>query len=324
MTSLNSLQNKLIHNLENNIYAKLVVFDSNRVGFKAIKDIPPNTNPFVFTNNDKPFYDFVELSDIDIAMANLDPNVIDLINLLFNSETQSYFIPYFGLNTMNIIMYIKRDLANHNLTYKTDDLVNINDVELYEFITTRQINMGEELVVPGLKFNISKIRGNYSESKIATRKRLVIESLKNVCCKIGPMTIPNVSGTGVIVIKNIDAGINPFMTTNNACYLYNGVNIPKSVIDALSNREVKKIVRDFISPDDKFMYCIPYFGFNSLNITFYLNHSKNPNLDVVSDSCEYLGFITNKNLAPNQELFINYSNYNENFEEIMKFTPLKI
>ena len=166
MTSLNSLQNKLIHNLENNIYAKLVVFDSNRVGFKAIKDIPPNTNPFVFTNNDKPFYDFVELSDIDIAIANLDSNVIDLINLLFNSETQSYFIPYFGLNTMNIIMYIKRDLANYNLTYKIDDLVNINDVELYEFITTRQINMGEELVVPGLKFNISKIRGNYSESKI--------------------------------------------------------------------------------------------------------------------------------------------------------------
>jgi len=314
--SLNSLQRKILHNLENNLYAKLAVFDSNRIGFKAIKDIPPNTNPFRLTNNKKIRYDFVELTIEDVNDARLEPKIIDLLNLLFNEETQTYFIPFAGLNTMNIIMYIKKDISSSNLKHKIK-----SKNELYEFITTKKINAGEELIIPGFKFNVNKIRSSNSRESL-TKKNSVIESLKYLFCKIGPTTIPNLDGVGVIAIKNIDNGVNIFRNTNDICYIYDVVGIPKYYIDNLTNEEVKKIVRDFITPNENLIYCIPYLGFNSLNLSFYLNHSNKNNLDIVSDNCEYFGFRTNKEILIDKELFINYAHYNYNFEELMDFTKL--
>jgi SET domain-containing protein len=66
-------------------------------------------------------------------------------------------------------------------------------------------------------------------------------------------------------------------------------------------------------------YSIPYLGFNSLNVSFFLNHSKIPNLSVVSDKCEYMGFRTNLPIRKGEELFINYGDYADNFEELMSF-----
>ena len=62
-----------------------------------------------------------------------------------------------------------------------------------------------------------------------------------------------------------------------------------------------------------------YLGFNSLNLTFYLNHSDNPNLNIVSDNCEYMGFITKRPILAGEELFINYEQYHSEFFSLMEF-----
>jgi hypothetical protein len=321
----------LIRNLNKHTYAKLAVF-SGKLGFRAIKDIPPNTNPFVLTNNQNIFYDFVELAESDIE--HLDMSIKLLIRQFLCSETHTYFIPFFGLNTMNFIIYIRfssesSESSESSKTYTISEAnlmidESVSDVELFGFRTIRLIKKGEELVGPssGFKFNIDKIRSKFVTNltdEIANRKHLTLDSLSKIYCKIGPTTIPNITGSGVIAIRTIPPNTNPFSNTNDACYIYNSVNISKKRIDELTDKEVLKIVRDFISPDEQNKYSIPYFGFNSLNVSFFLNHSKIPNLDVVSDKCEYMGFRTNRQINAGEELFINYADYTDNFEELMNF-----
>lgn len=307
----------LLNNLNYNTYAKLAVFPEGKIGFVAIKKIPPHTNPFVLTNNQNILYDFVELEISEIQ--HLPHSLKELIHPFLCLETQTYFIPFFGLNTMNFIMYIRfsKSAFEVNLTYDETNL----ESELIHFKTTRIISKCEELIAPGtgFKFNITKIRSSFKTEEIPTKKRLLLENLSNIFCKIGPTTIPTITGSGVIAVTNIPSDTNPFINTNDACYIYNSVNLSKQTIDNLSNKEVKKIVNDFICPDEKFMYSIPYLGFNSLNVSFFLNHSNKPNLSVVSDKCEYMGFRTNRPILAGEELFINYGDYHDSFTELMSF-----
>lgn len=105
--------------------------------------------------------------------------------------------------------------------------------------------------------------------------------------------------------------------TDNVCLNYNGVKLKKSEIDMIQDRGVRKIIFDFILPDNNDDYYVPYYGPNSMNITFYLNHSKDSNLDVISDNCEYMGFKTNRAIKKGEELFINYDHYGDNFSKIV-------
>jgi hypothetical protein len=309
--------NKLVDNLNNNTYAKLAVFPNGKLGFVAIKDIPPNTNPFVLTDNQNILYDFVRLSDSDLIL--LDDSIKELIKPLYDLDTRKYYIPFYGLNTMNFILYINTstDKTIINLTYDETN----TECELFGYKTTKTILKCQELIAPRFKFNIDKIKlMNKTNSKSNTnRKKLVLENLSKTYCKIGPTTIPTITGSGVIAIRDIPLGTNPFINTEDACYFYNSVNITKKTIDKLNEPEVKKIINDFICPDEKMKYSIPYLGFNSLNVSFFLNHSKNPNLSVVSDKCEYMGFRTNRQIRKGEELFINYRDYVDNFEELMSF-----
>ena len=47
-------------------------------------------------------------------------------------------------------------------------------------------------------------------------------------------------------------------------------------------------------------------------LTFYINTSKKPNLDIISSGkCDMFIFKTNKNIKKGQQLFINYDKYSE-------------
>ena len=312
--------NKLLDNLNNNTYAKLAVFPSGKLGFVAIKDIPPNTNPFVLTDNQNILYDFVQLSKSDLV--SLDDSIKELIQPLYDLDTRKYYIPFYGLNTMNFILYINisTDSTLTNLTYDETN----TECELFGYKTTKAILKCQELIAPRFKFNTNLINSANeailtNSTNSANRKKLVLEILSKTFCKIGPTTIPTITGSGVIAIRDIPIGTNPFINTEDACYFYNSINIRKKTIDKLNESEVKKIINDFICPDEKMKYSIPYLGFNSLNVSFFLNHSKKPNLSVVSDKCEYMGFRTNRLIRKGEELFINYGDYADNFEELMSF-----
>ena len=135
-------------------------------------------------------------------------------------------------------------------------------------------------------------------------KTKLLNHLKNdIYCRIG---VSKTHGVGVIAIKDIKKGTNPFKNLSKEKEQVIELNDDdlKSV-----DIEVKKIVKDFFGAN-KESYDVLYSGPNYINISYYLNHSDEPNLDVVeSSNSEYLDFRTNRNIKKGEELFINYNDY---------------
>jgi SET domain-containing protein len=78
------------------------------------------------------------------------------------------------------------------------------------------------------------------------------------------------------------------------------------------DKNVVKILDDFFGHTEKNIkrYDVLYQGPNYINISFYLNHSKNNNIDIVEDLVmEYFGFRTNRLIKKGEELTINYKKY---------------
>ncbi|ARF11243.1 SET domain protein [Klosneuvirus KNV1] len=138
------------------------------------------------------------------------------------------------------------------------------------------------------------------------KKKQLLNNLKyDTYCRIG---ISKIHGVGVIAIKKIPKGTNPFMLTNKKGIKYDLIELSKKEIDRLP-KNVKKIVTDFIAIDDNGNYPIPYNGPNSLDPSFYMNHNDKNNIDLIETKSEMLEFIANRDIEEGEELTINYKDY---------------
>jgi len=122
----------------------------------------------------------------------------------------------------------------------------------------------------------------------------------------------NISGVGVIAIKNIPNGTNPFKIINNKNKTDNIITLDADDVSKV-NKNVVKIIDDFFgSGNKKKIYDILESGPNNINISFYMNHSNKPNIDIIEDNTSnYYGFITNRKILAGEELTIDYSKYEE-------------
>ena len=137
----------------------------------------------------------------------------------------------------------------------------------------------------------------------------LITNIKNkTYCRIKPSKI---NGVGVFAIKDIPKKTNPFYLTDNKSINHKYKKILKKDLKNV-DIEVKKIIDDFFYKEDDDSYYIPLLGLNSLDISFYMNHSIKPNIEIVkSYNYDTLIFKTNKKIKKNEELLINYDNYSD-------------
>jgi SET domain-containing protein len=139
-----------------------------------------------------------------------------------------------------------------------------------------------------------------------SKKDRLLDNLENhTYTRLRPSQL---QGVGVFAIRDIPKGVNPFQMANKI--RYKTIRCTEGDLKYV-NSEVKKMIHDFIEPEGK-EYYIPENGLNSLDITFYLNHSKNNNLAIVEDGEEdYYSFVTLRHIKKGEELFINYEDYKD-------------
>jgi SET domain-containing protein len=119
--------------------------------------------------------------------------------------------------------------------------------------------------------------------------------------------VSKVSGVGVISIKDIPAGTDPFKNLSNEKQKISALT-QKDIKDAPAG--VKKIIKDFFGSSKVKTLDILYAGPNYINISFYMNYSKEPNVSITKgDKDGYAGFATNRKIKKGEELFINYDDY---------------
>lgn len=137
-------------------------------------------------------------------------------------------------------------------------------------------------------------------------KNKLLKHLQNdIYCRLG---VSKIAGIGVFAIKIIPKGVNPFkiLAKDNDKIIELDDNDIKNL-----DKNVKKIVNDFFGQGDNIKkYDVLASGPNNINISYYLNHSDKPNLDIVEiEESNYLGFVTNQIIKEGDELTIDYSKY---------------
>lgn len=139
-----------------------------------------------------------------------------------------------------------------------------------------------------------------------SRKDKLLENLRyDVYTRLRPSPL---GGVGVFAIKDIPKGVDPFNTVKKV--KHKPVKCTKNDIKNL-DPGVKKMISDFFELEEDGGYYVPENGLNSLDITFYLNHSDNNNLDILTDDkdSDYCTFETTKKINKGEELLINYQDY---------------
>lgn len=137
---------------------------------------------------------------------------------------------------------------------------------------------------------------------MSLKEKLIKHLEQDIYCRIG---LSKIHGVGVIAIKDIPENINPFKTFIKR----------KEKVITLTNQDIKnldkntkKVIKDFFGSKDK--YDVLLDGPNNINISFYMNHSNRPNIDIIEDEKEeYLTFRTNRVIKKGEELVINYKDY---------------
>lgn len=143
------------------------------------------------------------------------------------------------------------------------------------------------------------------------RQRLLQNLHHDTYARIAPSTIKG-AGVGVIAIKTIPKGTNPFVTATNTKKRSDLVSIYEQDLHGL-DKQVKKMITDYNFPEKTskgLLYTLPRGGLNALDISFYLNHSKTPNMGVYEDTSEgYFIFRALRDIEVGEELTFDYSEY---------------
>jgi len=139
------------------------------------------------------------------------------------------------------------------------------------------------------------------------KKNILLNNLKNTCCRLKSSKI---EGVGVFAIKNIAKGKNPFIGIKNGKWHKFKMSELKKL-----DKEVLKLVDDFcVIEKDNTVY-IPETGLNGIDISFFVNNSKKPNLKIIEDGKnEALNFKTIKPIKKGEELTVSYATYDNKYE----------
>lgn len=124
--------------------------------------------------------------------------------------------------------------------------------------------------------------------------------LEKVYCRLAPSPI---HGVGVFAIRLIPKGIDPMEETRKADF--GEIAVKDIVDDPLIEDSVKKLVVD-MCPERDGVYDIPPFSLNEIGISYYLNHSKTPNMECDEESGNFFALV---DIPAGVELTTDYGTY---------------
>jgi SET domain-containing protein len=132
-----------------------------------------------------------------------------------------------------------------------------------------------------------------------TVKKIIKDLEDNIYCRLRPSKI---QGVGVFAIKKIPKGTKIFEGVRKIKF----INISPKIIfqNKKINPAVKKMVKDFFVIFEKELY-LPNCSLNKIDISFYVNHSENPNIAAKDGEI----FFAIRNIKKGEEITANYKEY---------------
>ena len=131
-------------------------------------------------------------------------------------------------------------------------------------------------------------------------KYKLLKNLQQTYCSFG---VSKVHGVGVIAIRDIPKGIDPFPPVKPE----KTIQLTDKDLEILPKEVVKKMKDIFVRCNG--IYHVYDLGLNCMGIRFHVNHSNNPNIAVNEGVVTkgYNPFVTLRNIKKGEELFWNYT-----------------
>ena len=126
-----------------------------------------------------------------------------------------------------------------------------------------------------------------------TKEELLLE-LKDVYLQLRPSKI---HGIGVFAIRDIPKGCRHMFSKEEGEW----VKIPLKEVELMPDY-LKKLIENYFLFDDQYYY-VEKKGFKKPDLSYFLNHSDNPNIFSINDG-EFFETITS--IKAGEELFIDY------------------
>jgi len=134
-------------------------------------------------------------------------------------------------------------------------------------------------------------------------KKQILNNLKNTYCRLQPSKI---QGVGVFAIRDIPARINPFDGLKKQKW----IKFHISELEKL-DKEILELIDSFFVIKNNGIVWISESGINGMDISYFLNDSKNPNLKTIDDGAN---FKTLRKIKKGEELTVAYSTYDEKYK----------
>jgi hypothetical protein len=128
-------------------------------------------------------------------------------------------------------------------------------------------------------------------------KQTLLSNLRKVYCRVERSEL---HGVGVFAIRRIPKGINPFEIPIPFVL----ASLTKADVRALP-RGIQQMIRQYVACQNG-EYVLTTFGFNLLELEYFVNHSPHPNLVFDEDGGCYR---TARAIAPGEELTGDYTRF---------------
>jgi len=133
-------------------------------------------------------------------------------------------------------------------------------------------------------------------------KKEILENLKNTYCRLKASKI---EGVGVFAIRDIPKGKNPFAGVRKQKWH----KFQMSELKGLA-KEILPLVDSFFVIHKNGMVEISDGCLNGMDISYFLNDSKKPNIKTIDDG---ENFVTLRKIKKGEELSVAYKTYDEKY-----------
>lgn len=127
-----------------------------------------------------------------------------------------------------------------------------------------------------------------------TEKQLLKELAEDTFVTLKPSPL---HGIGVFAIRKIPKGCRTMFSKPND----NWIHVSKEKIDTLPKHAIK-LIKNYCLPDGKGYY-LPDYGFKTVDLVNYLNHSDTPNIISVDDGNYFEAL---RDIKAGEELLVDY------------------
>ncbi len=134
-------------------------------------------------------------------------------------------------------------------------------------------------------------------------KKDILKRVKQTYCRLSPSKI---SGVGVVAIRDIPKDINPFKGIHEQRWQRFDIKELRKL-----EKNILKMIDDFFIVEKDNSITIPEFGLNGMDISFFLNHSKKPNIKTKDG----YRFITLRKIKKGEELLVAYETFDFKYKE---------